>query len=243
MNHYSPACGTPVKRAALVNWWEGVTFLHWPYEPDAVERLLPPGLEVETRDGAAWVGLVLFRMRVGLPVLPPVPWLLTFPETNVRTYVRMRDGTPGVWFFSLDAARLAPVLVGRSAYRLRYCWSKMSITRSGAIITYSTHRRWPGPRGAMSEAGIEIGEPYAPDEPGDLDHFLTARWTMFSPGKPVLHHARAFHEPWPLHHARVVRLYDELVPASGLPAPHREPLAHYAPSVEVRIGWPSRVPA
>jgi uncharacterized protein YqjF (DUF2071 family) len=243
MNHYSPACGTPVKRAALVNWWEGVTFLHWPYEPDAVERLLPPGLEVETRDGAAWVGLVLFRMRVGLPGLPPVPWLLTFPETNVRTYVRMRDGTPGVWFFSLDAARLAPVLVGRSAYRLRYCWSKMSITRSGAIITYSTHRRWPGPRGAMSEAGIEIGEPYAPDELGDLDHFLTARWTMFSPGKPVLHHARAFHEPWPLHHARVVRLYDELVPASGLPAPHREALAHYAPSVEVRIGWPSRVPA
>jgi hypothetical protein len=27
MSHYSPVCDTPVKRAALVNWWEGVTFL------------------------------------------------------------------------------------------------------------------------------------------------------------------------------------------------------------------------
>ena len=117
----------------------------------------------------------------------------------------------------------------------------MSITRSGATLTYTTHRRWPGPRGALSKASIEISGPYAAAELSDLDHFLTARWAMFSPGTPALHHARAFHEPWPLHRARVVRLHDELVPASGLPTPHGEPLAHYAPSVEVRIGWPSRV--
>ena len=48
-------------------------------------------------------------------------------------------------------------------------------------------------------------------ELGDLDHFLTARWVMFSPGTPALHHARAFHEPWPLQRARLVRRYDELV--------------------------------
>ena len=226
MSTCGPACDTPVRRAALLNRWEEVTFLHWRYEPEAVQRLLPPGLEVDTCEGAAWVGLVLFRMRVGLLGLPPVPSLLTFPETNVRTYVRTQDGTAGVWFFSLDAARLAPVLVGRSTYRLRYCWSAMSIARSGATISYATHRRWPDPRGALSEASIETGEPYAPAELGDLDHFLTARWAMFSPGRSALHHARAFHEPWPLHRARVVRLHDELVPASGLPAPHEEPLAH-----------------
>ncbi len=112
MSTHGPACDTPVRRAALRNWWEGVTFLRWRSEPDAVQRLLPPGLEVETCEGAAWVGLVLFRMRVGLLGLPPVPWLLTFPETNVRTYVRTRDGATGVWFFSLDAARLAPCSSG-----------------------------------------------------------------------------------------------------------------------------------
>jgi len=155
---YGPACDTPVRRAALLNRWEEVTFLHWRYEPEAVQRLLPPGLEVDTCEGAAWVGLVLFRMRIGLLGLPPVPWLLTFPETNVRTYVRMHDGAAGVWFFSLDAARLAPVLVGRSTYRLRYCWSAMSITRSGATISYTTHRRLPGPRGALSEGLSHLPE-------------------------------------------------------------------------------------
>ena len=226
----------------MLNWWEGVTFLHWPYGPDEVQRLLPPGLEVERCDGSAWVGLVAFRMRVGLLGLPPVPWLLKFPETNVRTYVRSRNGVPGVWFFSLDAGRLSSVLVGRSTYRLQYCWSKMSVTRSGDTISYMAQRRWPGPPGALSELEVEIGDPYTPAELTELDHFLTARWSMFSPGRPALHHARAFHEPWPLRRARIVRLYDELVPASGLAAPGRAPLVHYAPTVAVRIGWPSRLP-
>ena len=114
MSTYGPACDAPVQRAALLNRWEEVTFLHWRYEPEAVQRLLPPGLDVETCEGAAWVGLVLFRMRVGVVGLPPVSWLLAFPETNVRTYVRTRDGATGVWFFSLDAARLAPCSSGDS---------------------------------------------------------------------------------------------------------------------------------
>jgi hypothetical protein len=38
----------------------------------------------------------------------------------------------------------------------------------------------------------------------------------------------------------VVSLDDELVRAAGLSAPSGEPLVHYSPSVEVRIGWPRR---
>ncbi len=53
MSTHGPACDTPVRRAALRNWWEGATFLHWRSEPDAVQRLLPAGLEVETCEGAA----------------------------------------------------------------------------------------------------------------------------------------------------------------------------------------------
>jgi len=33
---------------------------------------------------------------------------------------------------------------------------------------------------------------------------------------------------------------DELVLAAGLPEPRGEPLVHYSPSVEVRIGWPHK---
>src|SRR6478672_7239392 len=75
---------------------------------------------VETFDGSAWVGLVPFEMQVRPPRVAPVPWLSNFPETNVRTYVRAPDGTTGVWFLSLDAARASAVVTARTTYRLPY---------------------------------------------------------------------------------------------------------------------------
>ena len=236
---YGPVCEVPVARAAMVHWWEELTFIHWRYDPDVVQRLLPPGLTVETFDGVAWVGLVPFFLRVGLPKVRSVPWLSRFAETNVRTYARSQDGTSGVWFFSLDAARLGAVVIARSTYRLPYFWSKMGIERSSSRIEYRCERRWPGPA-AASAATIEIGPRYDPAELTALDHFLTARWALFSAPRVGLRHARAFHDPWPLHRAEIVRLDDTLVTAAALPAPEGQPLVHFAPSVTVRIGWPTK---
>lgn len=238
---YGPVCDQPVERAAMVHWWDELTFLHWRFEPERVQRLLPPGLRVETFDGTAWVGLVPFFLRVGLPGVPPVPWVSQFPETNVRTYVRSRDGARGIWFFSLDAARLGAVVVARSTYRLPYFWSGMDVERSGSRLTYRCRRRWPEPAGARSEMVVEVGDRFEAGELEELDHFLTARWALFSAPRSGLRHAQAFHEPWPLHRAHVTHLHDELVVAAGLPAPSGDPVVHYSPSVVVRIGWPSRV--
>ncbi len=49
-----------------------------------------------------------------------MPWVSRFCETNVRTYVRDSHGRAGIWFFSLDAARLGAVAaaVARAAYHL-----------------------------------------------------------------------------------------------------------------------------
>ena len=107
----SPAeCPFQVERPVMLHRWERLTFLHWRYEPGDVQRLLPPGLEVEPFEGEAWVGLVPFYMRVALPHTSSVPWLSRFCETNVRTYVRDEHGRSGIWFFSLDAARLGAVV-------------------------------------------------------------------------------------------------------------------------------------
>src|SRR3954471_18030979 len=120
-------CPTPVRRAGRVHHWDELTFLHWPYPPDVVQRLLPAGLEADAFEGRAWVGLVPFFLRVALPHhVGPVPWMSEFAETNVRTYVRSRStGQSGIWFFSLDAARLGAVLVARATYRLPYFWSRL----------------------------------------------------------------------------------------------------------------------
>lgn len=234
----SGACPFTIDRPVMRQRWERLTFLHWRFDPAAVQRLLPDSLEVDTFDGSAWVGLVPFFMHVATAGGTRVPWVSNFCETNVRTYVRDRDGRAGIWFLSLDAARLGAVAVARSTYRLPYFWSSMRLAGGHGEVSYTCRRRWPGPRGAASRVTVRVGEPYGAAELADLDHFLTARWILFSVHGSRHRFARACHQPWPLHRAEALDLDDQLVPAAGLPAPRGEPLVHYSPGVDVRIGLP-----
>lgn len=217
--------------------WTNLAYLHWRYEPSVIQSLLPDGLEVDTFDSSAWVGLIPFSMRdVGVPHLPPVPYFGNFPEVNVRTYVR-RNGIPGVWFFSLDVNRLAPALVARTTYLLPYCWGKASNELVGDILTTSVQRRWPSV--ASTKIEVQIGEAIA--EPDELAHFLTARWGLYSKGiGSTLMYAPVDHESWPLHQATLRHLEDSLIVRAGIPAPVGEPHVMFSPGVSVRIGMPHR---
>jgi uncharacterized protein YqjF (DUF2071 family) len=221
--------------------WQTLTFLHWSYEPQAVQRLLPPGLTVEPFEGRAYVGLIPFRMQVGLPGLPAPPWAGRFAETNVRTYVTDHTGRRGIWFFSLEAARLGAVVTARTTYRLPYFWSRMTVSREGTRVTYESSRRWPGPQGTRSRVAIDVGPALTQAELTERDHFLTARWTLFSAASGTVRRADAEHAPWPLRRVQVRAVRDELLGAAGLPAPTLEPLAHFSDGVEVRIGPPQSV--
>jgi uncharacterized protein YqjF (DUF2071 family) len=220
--------------------WERLTFLHWSFDPSAVQRLLPAGLQAETFGGAAWVGLVPFFMRVATAGGSQAPWVSNFCETNVRTYVRDAEGRSGIWFFSLDAARLGAVAMARTTYRLPYFWSSMRLAERGPETSYTCLRRWPGPRDATSLVRIRIGEPFGTTELGERDHFLTARWILFSVSGSRYRFARACHQPWPLRRAEALAVDDRLVAAAGLPQPQGPPLVHYSPGVDVSIGRPER---
>jgi uncharacterized protein len=234
-------CPLTVPRPVMRQRWETLTFLHWSYKPHEVQRLLPVGLTVEPHDGRAYVGLIPFYMQVGPPGTPTPPWAGRFAETNVRTYVTDRSGRRGIWFFSLDAARLGAVVTARTSYRLPYYWSRMNVTRDADLVSYNCVRRWPGPRGAHSRVAINVGVPFGGDELTERDHFLTARWTLFSAGSGHLRYADAEHAPWPLRRAEVREVRDGLLRAAGLPAPAGNPLVHFSEGVDVRIGRPHPV--
>ncbi|NIR41138.1 MAG: DUF2071 domain-containing protein [Actinobacteria bacterium] len=228
-----------IRRPVMHMGWQELAYVHWPYAPDAVNRLLPDGLRADVSEGSAWVGLIPFTMdRIRFPFLPVVPYVSSFPETNVRTYVVDRSGRRGIWFFSLDVNRLLPALVARTTYRLPYCWGPMTVERRGDRIRYEGRRRWPRPRGVGSVVEIEVGERIPDQDVTDREHFLTAAWGLYSSFARRLIWAPVDHPRWPLHRAELVELRQDLVEAAGLPTPAGEPLVHWSPGVRVRVARP-----
>lgn len=219
--------------------WSTFSALHWRYEPAVVQRLLPDELTVDTFDGDAWVGLTPFLMTgVRLPGLPPVPGASTFCETNVRTYARDPAGRDGLWFFTLEASRLAFVAAARAALGVPYCWASMTLEREGRAVRYRSRRRAPRPTDAATRITVVPGGVIPPEEVTERDVFLTGRWRGFAPTPVGLWFLPVEHEAWPLQRAAVEELDETLLAACGLPAPEGDPVVHYSPGVHVRFGPP-----
>jgi len=69
----------------MTQQWQDLLFAHWAYEPDVVQRLLPSGVELDTFEGKAYVGLVPFNMRnLRLRGLPPIPTTSNFGIAMAR---------------------------------------------------------------------------------------------------------------------------------------------------------------
>jgi uncharacterized protein len=203
-----------------------VTFLHWSYEPEAVRPLLPPDTEPDRFDGAAYVGLVAFRMRS----------YGEFLEFNVRTYCVDRQKRRGLVFLAMEANRLPWVLAARGA-RLPYRWARMSLIRHVHQLDYRSARRWPGPAGIGTRMRVRVGQPI---EGNPLDHFLTARWRLHHRVPAITLTATLVHNRWPLHAAELLELHDELLTTAGLPPPTAPPSnVLYSPGVRGRLGLPT----
>jgi uncharacterized protein len=222
----TPSAPEPVPCVAMRQTWRRLTFLHWTYAPAVIAPLLPPGLVLDTFEGAAFVGLVPFEIH-NLRGIPH------FPETNVRTYVIGPDGSRAVWFFSLDAARLAAVIGARMAYHLPYFWANMQVKTENRAIRYTSRRRWPHSSQHFSEIATE------PDAAGGIserDHFFTARFRLYTLIRGKLAYAQIEHDPWPLERAAVLEVRQNLIEAAGLPSAQGAPIAHYSAQIDVKIG-------
>ncbi|GIG68011.1 YqjF family protein [Phytomonospora endophytica] len=225
----------PLTRAMLAQSWRDAAFLHWEIDPEAVGPLLPPGVTVDLFGGVAHVGLIAFRMvRTRLFGSPPVPWLGTFCETNVRLYSVDAHGRRAVVFRWMAAERLLPALIGRAALGLPYRWSRMTLDRDGKRFTYTCAT--PASR-VLVEAGAPI------ERPSPLELYLTSRWGLHTRAFGRTLHLANEHEPWPLHTAELLHCDDRLLAAAGIPGIVDRPpdSVLYSPGVHARFG-PARTP-
>ncbi len=219
--------------------WQQLLFLHWRVSPELIQATLPPGLSVDTFEGAAYIGLVPFTMRNVRPVWsPPVSGLSHFHEINVRTYVHAH-GEPGVWFYSLDAANPIAVALARTLFHLPYYRAAMrlELSRESGEIAYHSRRQHPGIDTEESGMRYTPTQPVRHAAPGTLDHFLCERYLLYSQNGPRLFSGRVHHTPYPLQEATLHDLSDTLVTAAGFPNITDEPPVHvaYARAVSVEV--------
>jgi uncharacterized protein len=226
----------PDRRWVMGQTWDDLLFAHWRVDADAVADRLPDGLELDTYDGKAWLGVIPFVVTgLRLRGTPPVPFVSTFRELNVRTYATA-GGKPGVWFLSLDASSAAAVEAARRLYKLPYFRARIGVERRGGWIAYSCARA-EGLRPHVFEGRYRPARPAAEPQRGTLEHFLTERYCLYTEDAcGRLLRADIHHEPWPLQPAEA-EIDLNTMPPEWLELPDEEPLLHFARRQDVVI-WP-----
>jgi uncharacterized protein YqjF (DUF2071 family) len=215
--------------------WDDLLFAHWPVPEAELRPLVPDALELEKRDGSAWLGVVPFSLTgLRLRGTLPLPVVSEFLELNVRTYVTF-GGKPGIWFFSLDASSGLAVEAARRIYRLPYFRARMSLERRGGWIEYASSRSEAAARPFVWEGRYRPdGEASPPDE-GSLEHFLTERYCLYVVDGGDVLRAEIHHVPWPLQPALAEIELNTMAPG-GIEL-EDEPLLHYSARQDAVI-WP-----
>jgi len=216
--------------------WEELLFAHWRAPAEALRSHLPDGLELDTYQDEAWIGVTPFRVS-GLRArgLPPLPFFSSFLELNTRTYVTA-GGKPGIWFFSLDAGSEVAVEAARRGYKLPYFRADMRAEWREGALDYESRRRDPrGAPAAFRSRSRPIGDVFEPD-PRSLVHFLTERYCLYTTDEGRLKRAEIHHEPWPLQPAEA-EILENTMPPRGIELVDDSPLLHYSTRQDVVI-WP-----
>ncbi len=234
----------PSGRWALTQRWNDVLFAHWPVPPAQLTPLIPDGLQIDAFEGSAWVGVVPFWMdRIKVRGVPPIPGTRSFPELNLRTYVRdAQSGSPGVYFLSLDAGNLMAVAVGRAFYHLPYHWAQIRFERQNErdFVFESQRRLQSSPVEFKARyRGLGPTRKLAESRPGTLEFFLTERYCLFTvnrAGRPI--RADVHHVPWPLEDAEADIERNDLPAVFGITLPGEKPVLHYSRRLAVYI-WPA----
>ena len=217
--------------------WLQLLFMHWPVPPAVLRPLLPAGLELDTFENEAWLGIVPFKMTNVRPrCMPPMGGASAFAELNVRTYVTHR-GRNGVWFFSLDAASKLAVRMARFAWHLPYFDARMAVDINGHDVSYDsvrTHR--DASPASLRMRYRPIGPAYTA-RAGELDDFLTDRLYLFSANrKGRLCRGDIQHIPWPLQPAEAEIETNHMTEQIGVALPDIPPLLHYVERLDV-VAW------
>jgi hypothetical protein len=117
----------PDRRAFLSARWERLCLVTYAVDPARLEALLHPELQLDTRDGQAFVSLVAFDFLDTRVLGIPWPGYRNFPEVNLRFYVRHGDQR-GVVFIREYVPKRLIAWLARGLYNEPYVAAPMRST-------------------------------------------------------------------------------------------------------------------
>jgi uncharacterized protein YqjF (DUF2071 family)/predicted DCC family thiol-disulfide oxidoreductase YuxK len=201
-----------------------------------IEKLrhhVPKGLEIDTFEGDAYIGLVPFMMKHVRPSwFVSTPGISNFPEFNIRTYVK-KDGIAGVFFLTLEAKSLVTCNFAPRTYGLPYRYAKGNVKKSGDKWNWRSSRN----NGQFKLAGTTevIGEQMQA-QPGSLEEFLFERYSLYTSHKGSLRRGYTHHNKWKFQLAKVELTENSLTESFNLGIDEllTPELVHYSDGVRVR---------
>jgi len=224
----------PERPWALAQEWHHVLFLHWSVDAGALRPLVPEALDIETRDGFAWITALPFAMRRlrprGLPVLP---CLSSFPQLNVRTYVTL-DDRPGVFLLRVAVGSFLAATIARRLFHLPYDRARLTLRQEGEGWIFTCRAR-AGRRAGAGVKSLSLAARYRPEgaafdaAPGSLERWLSERFCYYAAGCPGrIDRGEIDHPPWFLQRARVDILESVWPEAFGIESGRAPTLAYYS---------------
>jgi uncharacterized protein len=211
--------------------WLDLLFAHWRVPVAALRPHIPVDLEIDTRDGAAWVSVVAFRLdRVRRRWLPPVWPASAFAELNLRTYVHHR-GEPGICFLSIHAGQWLATHLARFFTPLPYVHAPIRFRHPSSGHHFNCPNvgfaaAWT-PEGPCVEAGR-----------GSLDAWLLERYVLFVGGdRGALLRTSVAHPRWAVQRAQLTISTGTLGAPFGLDLREMPDVVHCSSGVRALV-WP-----
>jgi uncharacterized protein len=159
----------------LTAHWSNLCILTYSVPPELLQNRLPPGLELDTRDGQAFVSVVAFDFLHTRVLGVPWPGYRNFAEMNLRFYVRHGTERGVVFVREFVPPRLVAWLA-RALYNEPYLATPLtsSIHEEPNQLTAEYRLSWDGRSYTVAVTGSKPSQ--RPHESSDEHFFKEHHW-------------------------------------------------------------------
>jgi uncharacterized protein YqjF (DUF2071 family) len=185
--------------------WSNLFLLNYAVPPAVLEKRLPAGLELDRRDGEAFVSLVAFDFLETRVLGVPWPGYRNFAELNLRIYAR-RQGERGVVFVREIVPQRLVAWMARALYNEAYVAAPLvsTIEDSAETLTATRQLTWGARTYSITATG---SKPAVRPADGSVEHFFKEHhWGYVTGRKGATRVYRVDHPVWDVYPVRSYHL-------------------------------------